>query len=226
MPNLRPYDAVDYATKLVGNMDVDRLLPRLLDDVHKMFWMYANWRWSLGLLTPVTVTANTQDYAVTLPADFLYLVDVLQVDGKTTRHIKPTAIYPATGLLRGGQISNVAVQTVNAQTVLRVDPTPGDIPASPTQHLVGVYKQLAPTIDLSTMYNSGALLIPDEYFWVFQEGVTWKALEWAQDPRAGEVKFQQGQAIYSGARAAFEAALQTCASQEKLYTPDPQEAQR
>lgn len=221
---LTPFAAFDYAKNFIGNMDLERLLPRLLDDVNKMFWVYAPWRWSLALLPPITLASNTQDYAVTLPSDFLYLYDILQLDGKSTRHIKPSAIYPQTGVLRAGQIGSAAVMTVSAQTVLRVDPTPGTIPlGASSQKLISIYKQISPVIDKDTMYVAGSLLIPDEFFWVYQEGVLWKAMQWAQDPRAGETQFQGGQIKYSGQRAAFEAALATCAQQEKLYLIDQQE---
>lgn len=225
---LTAYAAFEYSKKFIGNMDLDRMLPRLLDDVSKMFWVYAPWRWTLSSLTPITLISNTQDYNVTLPADFLYLYDVLQLDGKTTRHIKPSAIFPSTGSsLRGGQIGSAAIMNTGAQYFLRVDPTPGTIPASsPAEKLVSIYKQLSPTIDLGSMYTAGALLIPDEFYWVYLEGVMWRAMQWAQDPRAGAVEVKQGQAVYSGQRAAFEAAMQTCMQQEKLYESDPQEEQR
>lgn len=215
---LTPYNALEYVKPFIGNMDVERLLPRILDDVNKMFWVYAPWRWSLGLFQQITLTSNTQDYPVTLPADFLYLYDILQLDGKTTRHIKPTAVFPQTGVLRAGQAGSGAIMTVAAQTVLRIDPTPGTIPATAAaERLVGIYKMVAPTIDKTTMYTAGALLIPDDFFWVYLEGVMWKAMAWAQDPRAGETSFKGGQIAYSGQRAAFEAAMATCAQQEKLY---------
>lgn len=218
---LTPFTAFEYAKSFIGKMDLERLSPRLLDDVNKMFWVYAPWRWSLGLLPQITLASNTQDYPITLPADFLYLYDILQLDGKTTRHIKPAAIYPQTGVLRAGQAGSAAVMVVGGQNVLRIDPTPGTIPTTaPTERLVGIYKQTAPVIDESTQYTAGALLIPDEFFWVYQEGVLWKAMQWAQDPRAGDTSFQGGQIKYSGQRAAFEAALATCAQQEKLYMVD------
>jgi len=223
---LKAYDALDFAKNFIGKMDVERLLPRLLADVSYMFWVYAPWRWSLGIMPPVTLVSNQQDYPITLPNDFLYLYDILQLDGKTTRHLKATAIYPQTGVLRAGQAGSAAIQTISAVTKLRIDPTPGTIPATSPQTLVSIYKQTAPVIDQTTMYTAGALLIPDEFFWVYVEGVLWKAMHWAADPRAGEVKFQGGQTTYSGQRAAFEAAMATCAQQEKLYEIDSQEVAR
>ncbi len=222
MPTLTPYDAFDYAKPFLGNMDLERLLPRLLDDVSKMFWVYAPWRWSLALMPQVTLLSNTQDYTVSVPADFLYLHDVLQLDGTTTRHIKPSAIFPVTGTTRAGQIGSVAL----LGSTLRVDPTPGSLPTSPLQKLYGVYKIQAPTINKTTMLDAGALLIPDEWFWVYVEGVLWKSMLWAQDPRAGGVDVKGGQVIYSGQRATFEAAMLTCMQQEKLYLSDPQEDAR
>ncbi len=223
MPStIPPYAAFDYAKNFIGNADLERLNPRILDDVSKMFWTYAPWRWSLALMPQVTLVSNTQDYTVAVPSDFLYLYDVLQLDGKTTRHIKPSAIFPVTGVTRAGQIDSVAL----TGTTLRVDPTPGTIPASPVQKLYGIYKIQSPEINTATMYDAGALLIPDEWFWVFQEGVLWKAMSWAQDPRAGNTEYKSGNVAYSGQRAVFEAAMLSCANKEKLYLEDIQEAAR
>ena len=221
------YDAFEYAKKYIGNMDLERLVPGILDDVNKMFWGYAPWRWTLGLFPQITLISNTQDYAVTLPSDFLYLYDILQLDGKTTRHLKPTAIYPQTGILRAGQAGSAAIMSISGVDTLRIDPTPGTIPAGdPSQKLISIYKKAAPDVTAETMYTSGFLSIPDDFFWVYREGVLWKAMSWAQDPRAGDVKVQGGQVVYGGQRAVFESALITCLQQEKIYQIDQQEASR
>jgi hypothetical protein len=227
MATYTPHSAFEYCKKFISNMDLERLTPAILDDINKMFWVYAPWRWSLGLFPQITLVSNTQDYPVTLPDDFLFLYDILQLDGKTTRHLKPTAIYPQTGTLRGGAAGSAAIMNISGTDTLRIDPTVGSIPATaPTQKLIAIYKKTSPTIDASTMYDAGALEIPDEWFWVFREGVLWKAMQWAQDPRAGDTKVQAGQAVHSGQRASFEAAMAYCAQQEKLYDLDLQEAAR
>ena len=219
------FAAFEYVKKYIGNMDLERLAPGILDDVNKMFWGYAPWRWTLGLMPQLTLVSNTQDYAVTLPADFLYLYDILQLDGKTTRHLKATAIYPQTGILRAGQAGSAAIMSINSVDTLRIDPTPGTIPSgAASQKLISIYKKTAPDVTKSTMYTAGFLSIPDDFFWVYREGVLWKAMSWAQDPRAGDVKVQGGQVAFGGQRAVFESALLTCAQQEKLYRLDEQEA--
>ena len=221
------YEAFEYVKKYIGNMDLERLAPGILDDVNKMFWGYAPWRWSLGLMDQITLVSDTQDYAVTLPDDFLFIYDILQLDGKTTRHLKPAAIFPQTGILRAGQAGSGAVMSINGVDTLRIDPTPGTIPVTAAaQKLVPIYKKTAPDITKTTMYTSGYLQIPDDFFWVYREGVLWKAMSWAQDPRAGDVKVQGGQVVYGGQRAVFESALITCSQQEKIYQIDQQEASR
>ena len=223
----KAYDAFEYVKKYIGNMDLERLVPGILDDVNKMFWGYAPWRWTLGLFPQITLVSETQDYPVTLPDDFLYLYDILQLDGKTTRHLKPTAIYPQTGILRAGQAGSAAIMSVGGVDTLRIDPTPGTIPSgAPLQKLISIYKKTAPDVTQSTMYTAGFLEIPDDFFWVYREGVLWKAMSWAQDPRAGDVKVQGGQVVYGGQRAVFESALITCSQQEKIYQIDLQESQR
>jgi len=221
------YLAFEYVKKYIGNMDLERLAPGILDDINKMFWGYAPWRWTLGLMPQINLVSDTQDYAITLPADFLYLYDILQLDGKTTRHLKPAAIFPQTGILRAGQAGSAAIMSIASVDTLRIDPTPGTIPAgAPTQKLISIYKKTAPDVTKTSMYTSGFLSIPDDFYWVYREGVLWKAMSWAQDPRAGDVKVQGGQVVYSGQRAVFESALITCSQQETLYHLDQQEASK
>jgi hypothetical protein len=117
--------------------------------------------------------------------------------------------------------------TDNINYFYRLDVTPGTIPATAaTSKLVGIYKITAPAITNSNMFTTGTQAFPDEWFWVYQQGVLWKALEWAQDPRAGNTQFQDGKIAYTGQRAAFEAALEDAAKREKLYYGDAQEDQR
>ena len=219
------YDAYLYAQKYLSGQDLDRFIPRILDDVHRMFWMYAPWRWTLGLFPSFNLTASTQDYSVTIPADFLFLQDARIVDGKNTVRLHCGALFPP-GLV-AGQISQIAVQTVNNSQVVRITPPPGQFPVgAPPQSVLALYKKTAPLITATTAKQAGFMGIPDEFFWVYQEGVLWRAMAWAQDPRAGGVTVAGDNVQYTGQLASFQAAMQQVADTEKLNKEDDQDKQR
>jgi hypothetical protein len=165
---------------------------------------------------------------VTLPSDFLFLNEDARIaDGKNTTHLHPAALLPQVNGLVSGQPSQVAIQTVGNNTVARLLPAPGQFPiGAPTQTVIATYKKVAPKLDKTTVMTAGYMLLPDEFFWVYQEGVLWRAMSWAQDPRAGDVQVQGDKVAYTGQRAAFEAALQQAAETEKLNRIDTQEEQR
>lgn len=223
-----PKDAGDYATRYLQNMDLDRILPRILDDVHRHFWMAAPWRWTLGSFPSLTLLGNTQDYTPTVPSDFLYLEDARLVDGKNTRHLHIAAYLPSANSYIVGQPSQIAVQvTTGSTTGARVLPVPGALASgAPGAQILSVYKKVAPKIGRDNMTTPGVMLLPDEYFWVYQEGVLWRAMAWAQDPRAGEVSVQGDKTAYTGQRAVFEDGLQWVQQIEKLNRADTQEDQR
>lgn len=219
------YDAYIYAKRFISDQDLDRFLPRILDDVHRMFWMFAPWRWTLGLFPSFTLSAFKQDYVLTLPTDFLFLQDARIVDGKNTTHLHCGAMFPPN--LVAGQMSQIAVQTVNSAQTVRITPPPGQFPAGAANQTVqALYKKSAPQITRATAQTAGFMGFPDEYFWVYQEGVLWRAMAWAQDPRAGSVTVAGDNVQYTGQLAAFQAAMSQVADTEKLNKVDTQEEQR
>lgn len=214
-----PQDAFNYARPFISQANLAVLSPQILDDVNKLFWMYAPWRWTLGTLNPVSLTSNIQDYAQTFPSDFLFLQNAQIYDGKSTRVIKTAAYLPSVlGGLHSGQVNQVSVQS----GTYRVLPVPGTLTA-PTPQIISVYKKTAPLITAINAPTPGSQLFPDEYFWVYIEGVVWKAMYWAQDPRAGETKMQGSNPTYSGQLARFMDAMNEVKEIEKLNEVDSQQ---
>lgn len=70
-----PAEAFTYAKSYVKNMPLEAVGPPLLDEVSKIIWMHAPWRWTLGALPATTLTSSTQDYTIVAPSDFLFLFD-------------------------------------------------------------------------------------------------------------------------------------------------------
>ena len=221
------YDAFEYAERFISGQDLDRFLPRILDDVHRILWMYAPWRWTLDLFPQFSLVSNTQDYTVTLPSDFLFLQEAKIADGKNIIHLHCGATFPATVNLISGAPSQISIQTVGSNSVARIFPCPGQFPVGATaQKLIAIYKKNAPKVDRETAQEAGYILLPDEYFWVYLEGVLWRAMKWAQDPRAGSVTVQDDKIVYTGQLAEFQAAMLQMADMEKLNKVDSQQEQR
>lgn len=172
----------------------------------------------------VSLLANTQDYNVSVPTDFLYLQSLQMYDGKNTRVIKPAAFLPTiTGGIHSGQVNEAAVQSGK----YRVLPVPGTFPSNAAnQQLIGIYKKQAPKITSGNQSTAGVLVIPDDYFWVYIEGVVWKSMYWAQDSRAGDTKVQGNQVSYSGQLARFMDGLNQVRTIENLNETDKQQDEK
>lgn len=208
---LKVYQAFEYAKEAIKSMPLERVNARLLDDIHKIMWMAAPWRWTLGSMPVVTVATNTQDYTVSVPGDYLFLQSAYETDSSgNTRDLAIVPSLPATVTLVG-QPSKVAL----TGTTVRLSPKPGtQLSSAPS--IISLYKKVAPTITSTNMYTGGTQIFDDEWFWVFQEGVLWKAYLYGDDARAGGVTFNGGQVQYTGQRASFEAALAFMKANEKL----------
>lgn len=211
----RPSEALEAAKSYVKNMPLERVGAGILDDIHQIMWTAAPWRWTVGIMPSASLVSNQQDYSITLPGDFLYAISSHLSDGVTTpQELKIEPTLPAT--LVQGVVSRIAILGVNPSAVIRVAPVPGDQPAN-EPIIISLYKKKAPIISVSNMSTAGTQVFDDEWFWVFREGVLWKAYQWADDARAGGVTIAaNGQAQFSGQRANFENALLYMKQNEKL----------
>jgi hypothetical protein len=211
----KPRDAFDFAKLYIKNMNLEKVGVRILDDVNKMMWMAAPWRWTIGSLSAVTLVSNTSDYTIVPPGDFLYLHSAYISDGSTPPrdlHVDPVLPSAVTVV---GQPSRIAV----ASTTLRLAPKPGTQPTS-APNVIALYKKTAPTITAANMGTAGTQVFDDEWFWVFQEGVLWRAYMYGDDARAGSATVtSDGKAQYSGQRGIFEAGLSFMRQNEKLFLP-------
>ena len=208
-----PYDAYDYAKRFLKQMPLEQVGPEVLDEVNKRIWLAAPWRWTIGALNPITPLANTVDYPLTPPADFLYIYDATYSNNtKVVRHLEPVAeINPTVNQV--GQISKIAYAGSNT---FRVFPRPATV-ETPTPSILMRYKKAAPRITNQTQNTPGFLQMDDDWFWVFQQGVIWLSYLWGDDARAGSVTIDSsGRAQYSGQRAVFEDGIWQMRLREKL----------
>ena len=210
----QPADAFVYVKSYLKRMPLEDVGPELLDEVNKMMWMAAPWRWTQGSLPATTVTSATQDYTITTPADFLYLLEGYVADGANVyRPLLVEATLPS-DVKVVGSVSHIAYVSGNTY---RTFPKSGTLPASPTQQFILKYKKIAPIVTNQTQYTAGFLAMDDEWFWVYSAGVLWKAYQWGDDSRAGGVTLgANGAPQYTGQLGNFRDGLRMMAEREKL----------
>lgn len=200
----RPIEALDFCKRFIKNMPLEQVQTEILDQVNKMMWMAAPFRWTVGTLTAISLANNTQDYTLAPPADFLYLIHSYIADGSTTpRILDVEPALPADVKLVGDP---TRVAYVGSNT-FRVAPKPGT--GVGTQQIISFYKKTAPSLTDSTIQNTGVLIFDDEWFWVYTSGVLWLAYLFGDDQRAGgaSVDPTTGKYQFTGQRAIFEANL-------------------
>jgi hypothetical protein len=225
-----PNIAFDKAVSYVKDMPLHEVKVRILDQVQKMMWMASPWRWTIGDLPVTTLLANTTDYSIALPSDFLYAIDAFFTDKDDQTH--PLLVEPALPADVGapGTVSRIAITgTAGSTGTLRVAPKPGTTLPAPAPVIISLYKKTSPVLTDENVHTAGTLTIPDEWFWVFEEGVLWQAYIWGDDSRAGGSTVSGGRVQYSGQLGNFMAALEEMKTREKLPVAEPvakQEASR
>lgn len=202
-----PIDSILWAQQYIKNMPFYRVQQEVINDAAKFFWRAAPWSWTLATLPPVLMVNNTADYTVTLPSDFDYaikanttLADKLPKDLEIVSFLS----FDDTKL---GQPVMLAISGAGVAGNYRLSPTPiGYTGTLPT--IAGVYKKSFAKLTETTIYTAGALIFPDMYIDVFRACVLYYAYLYADDQRAGNTQFSNGQMTYTGQRAAMEAMIE------------------
>lgn len=212
-----PQTAIDFVTSMVKGMpftvDVGTVSA---DRISKIVWTAAPWSWTLGSLDPaVSIVASTQDYTITKPADFYYLERSYLWDGNKEIDLNIEASLP-TLVTTPGIPSRVAL-IAGVSTKLRFAPIPTKAYTN-----VNLYKKTYPAITSLNVATPGALILPDEWAWVYEQGMLWQAYLYADDRRAGEATISNdGKRQYTGQLGMFMAALQEMRESEKALIRSP-----
>lgn len=220
---LSPVSALDYASVFIKGQPIETLQERVLDDASKHLWMAAPWRWTIGTVGAITLVDAQMDYTLTAPTDMLYPIYAYSADGATTPQyydIEPTLPISNTQKGIATRMAYVGSNTWRFYPIPQV--------TTPSKTVIIMYKKVAPTITVQNSYTAGTLVMDDEWFWVYQEAVLWKAFTYADDTRAGSAQMtSDGKWQYTGKRGEFEAAVQYMREREKLpifgyqTSPDP-----
>lgn len=209
-----PAQALTYVKKMLKDMPLETVDAELLDEINKIMWMAAPWRWTIACLPAIEIDAGpppVTDYAVEdPPTDFMYIVKAYMTNGEKIRDLKPASILPASGGGISGQPTQICVlpATEDDPLTLRIYPPMSSIKDGETWELVVYYKRNAPQLKKANLNTAGILEIPDEYFWVFSEGTLYKSYFYGDDARSGSATVtSQGQIQYTEQLGIFQAAL-------------------
>lgn len=209
-----PNDAFTFAKTMVKSMPLDDVKVQILDDAAKMIWHAAPWRWTVAAFPDVTVAANTADYTVSIPADFLYLQESYLIDEGTDGTPRVLEVLPAlsAGTIKG-QPSSVSV----SGTTLSLYPIQGAIKSGSSLKVISSYKKICPKVTSGTASTAGFLVMDDDWFWVYNSCVLYLAYKYADDQRAGSATINSaGQWQFTGERAVAEANIALMKEREKL----------
>ncbi len=218
-----PIDSILWATQYIKNMPLYRVQQEVINDAAKYFWRAAPWSWTLGNLPTALLVNGTQDYTVTLPTDFEYAISAnLLLADKLTKELEVVSFISLEGA-KLGQPNQLAISGEGVAGNYRLSPVPsgytGTLPS-----ITGVYKKAFTKLTETTIYTAGALVFPDMYIDVFRACVLYYAYLYADDQRAGNVQFANGQMTYTGQRATMESMIEDLKKRLPLPLQDVQTA--
>lgn len=209
-------DSVIWATRFIKNMPLYQVQLEVVNDAAKYFWKAAPWRWTLGDLPTVTLANTTQDYAVTLPADFEYAEDAaLGFTDKVHKSIDIVPFLPNDS----DHYGQPAMLSITGETVTgsyRFSPVPNGYGAGTLPSLTGTYKKKYTKLDETSLFTAGSLIFPDIYIDCFRACLLYYAYVYGDDQRAGNVQVSGGNATYTGQRAVMENAINMVRENEPL----------
>jgi hypothetical protein len=186
-----------------------------MDDANKKIWMADGWRWTIGSVNNFNITTDTQDYVVTIPADYLYTWRAYVTDGSTFEplHVEPS--LPTTAVIATGYPK----QITKLSNGFRLFPRPGN-PGVSTVTVVQMYKKAAPSITSGNASTPGALVMDDEWYHVYFEAVLYHAYKYAFDAHAGSAQYniQTKEAICNGQLGILMAAIEDMRKREPVAT--------
>jgi hypothetical protein len=182
-----------------------------------MIWTGAPWRWSIGSLPLITLQPSVSTYEINpFPPDFLNIHRAYITTGRDIpRELHINSSLP-TNVTLFGVPSEIAHFVADGINYVRLMPVPGTM--ADVHFLVLQYKRISPTITADNADIPGALMIDDDWFWVYQSAVLYLAFVYTNDERAGscQVNVATGQAVFTGQRAIFEANLAMMRQREPL----------
>lgn len=222
----KPSDALTEVKAMIKSMPIDtadggELQHKLVDQVCSLVWSAAPWWWTLGTMANVTVVAGQQDYAITVPDDFLYLARAVVTTADNQTDLEVVSILPSAITQTGvpSQAAVVAKVAYPTPDTLRISPKPPPGYAA-TANLT--YKRQPPKITASNFGTAGAMVLPDIWYPVIKAGCLWKGYQYGDDNRAGTATTNsKGELEFTQQLGIFEALIEQMRIAEKTFLRYP-----
>lgn len=177
----KPVDAFTYAKFMIKNMPLDTVQLAILQSASNRIWMEAPWRWSIANTTPITLSTGDYRHALTFPASFLRFEKCYISDGTTYR---PLTIVGSNSITPNLEQFPTTCSADVTNNFVYFDTEFPALASGDSYNFYAWYKKIAPLL-ATTMSTNGALIMDDEWFWVYQEAVLYYAYKYADDQRAG-----------------------------------------
>lgn len=221
----KPISAFDSSKELLKKMPLETVMAEILDDACSELWMAAPWRWTLGVFANQNLVAAQTDYTIaSTPADFLRIERAYITNGQKKIWLTPQSFIADTPAIPGVP-SEIAFVSASPNNKFRISPRFETIKSGETWTLVVLYKKSAPRITKRNSTTAGVLVMDDEWFHVYRQGVLWKAYVYGDDDRAGNCTWADGRVTYTGQMALYHAELELMKRAEPLLKaildPDP-----
>lgn len=217
-----PQTALDFSKEMIKQQPFDRVWSLAAQSALNYIWDAAPWRWTIGTLSPILLTAGLQNFdVVTQPTDLVRLERCFITDDVSTRPVQPVATIPNGTVITGPPNFVAYIPGVTAK--IRFESLYPDI-GTKTPQFQAWYKLDVPLL-AAQLGVAGVLGMDDCYYNVFQEWVLYYAYRYADDQRAGAAQVQtsaQGRQIaYTGQLGVAQAAIEELRQQELVIWTFP-----
>lgn len=216
--------ALEYAKRFVKQIPTDGVAVDIANAVHSKIWNAGNWVWTVNScevsLTPTSLGTSQQDYNLSSNlTDYsrfiqgtiqtLALTGGIRTDSLT--YVDPVSYIPSSSLIKG--IPSCFQYIPGGTDKIRFNST---FEFTTGSKFYGVYKKAMTLLTNKTINELTQILLPDDWYYVLQEGVLYHFYKYADDDRAGTSKTNSnGQEEFTGQLAVFMEAL----NDMKQYQP-------
>jgi hypothetical protein len=215
-------DAVTVVRAYTQGIPTSTLDAAVCDSLNGQVWRYAFWRWSVVPLTPILLEDAVQDYTVA-NSNFYRPLNARLTRTDITPHCddeKDLVDYLSPNLNTSGGLYSIRAvsffqRTISAvtTTTVRLD-SAASVPSGTTIYLNGDYQFLPTKITVTT---TATIAFPDHHIDVAIEGLKWKYMSLAKDPRAGTMTTDKlARRQYTGQLGSFMQALDEMREAEDL----------
>jgi len=218
-----PQTAINLVTKFVHGVPLAGVEANICDVINSYIWTYYPWSWTISSLTPINCVDGVQDYSPANTDILRFLKVRLARTDTTPNEIRELAMLADLSVelsRKGGLETNTAFGYFASTNILRLM-WAASVGTGQTLQIQGEYQKAPTKITDSTMNN--VLVIPDQYFLTFVEGLKYLVYQLSDDQRAGTVQMSKNgtfQQVFTGQLAIFMHQLNYAARTEDLSRGD------